>query len=140
MERARFDDYIRRFNAQDATAFDDYIHPELRMQNGGMVFHGVQGMKDHYRWIWRSFRETLDVQRFVSDDESLAVEMQTHFEALRDDADTPFGSVVAGEQFDYHGVIMYRMRDGLFGDIRVAYLSFSHTALDGTVTQMGLAH
>jgi hypothetical protein len=35
---------------------------------------------------------------------------------------------------------MYRMLDGRFGDIRVAYLSFSHTAPDGTVTQRGLAH
>lgn len=140
MDRATFDDYIARFNAQDATAFDDYIHPELRMQNGGMVFHGVQGMKDHYAWIWRSFSEVLDVQRFVSDDDSIGIEMQTHFTALRDDPDTPFGPVVAGDRFEYHGNIMYRMRDGKFGDIRVAYLSFAHIAPDGTETQLGLAH
>lgn len=82
VQRADFDDYIRRFNAQDATAFDDYIHPELRMQNGGLVFHGVQGMKDHYAWIWRTLRETLNVRRFVTDEASIAVEMHTHFEAL----------------------------------------------------------
>ena len=122
MDKDRFDSYIARFNARDETAFDDFIHPELRMQNGGLVFHGVEGMKHHYAWIWRTFDEVLDVQRFVADD------------------DTPFGAVVEGDRFEFHGVIMYRMRDGLFGDIRVAYLSFSHTAPDGTVTQRGLAH
>lgn len=140
MDRSAFDDYIRRFNAQDHTAFDDYIHPELRMQNGGLVFHGVQGMKDHYARIWRTFREVLDVQRFVSDDDTIAIEMRTQFDALRPDDDTPFGPVGEGDQFDYHGVIMYRMRDGKFGDIRVAYLSFAHTSPQGTVAQLGLAH
>lgn len=140
MERTRFDEYIARFNAEDASAFDDFLHPEMRMQNGGLVYHGVQGMKDHYARIWRTFREVLDVQRFVSDGDTIAIEMKTHFDALRPDADTPFGPVVEGDQFDYHGLIMYRMRDGKFGDIRVAYLSFAHTAPDGTVTQLGLAH
>lgn len=133
-------DYITRFNAQDATAFDDYIHPELRMQNGGMVFRGVQGMKDHDSWIWKTFRETLDVQRFVADDETIGIEMKTHFDALRTNDDAPFGAVAAGEQFDSHGVIIYRMRDRKFGDIRVAYLSFSRTGLDGVEVQLGLAH
>lgn len=140
MDKARFDSYIARFNARDETAFDDFIHPELRMQNGGLVFHGVEGMKQHYAWIWRTFEEVLDVQRFVSDDDTIAIEMKTYFTAQRADDDTPFGPVVEGDRFEFHGVIMYRMRDGLFGDIRVAYLSFSHTAPDGTVTQRGLAH
>jgi SnoaL-like domain len=140
VDRTRFDEYIDRFNAEDHTAFDEFIHPELRMQNGGLVFHGVQGMKDHYARIWRTFREVLDVQRFVSDDDTIAIEMQTHFDALRADEDTPFGPVVRGDLFDYHGVIMYRMENGKFADIRVAYLSFAHTAPDGTTTQRGLAH
>ena len=76
----------------------------------------------------------------VADDDTIAIEMKTYFRAERADDDTPFGAVVEGDRFEFHGVIMYRMRDGLFGDIRVAYLSFSHTAPDGTVTQRGLAH
>jgi SnoaL-like domain len=140
MDRARFDSYIDRFNAEDLTAFDDFIHPELRTQNGGLVYHGVQGMKDHYAKIWGSFREVLDVQRFVSDDDTLAIEMKTYFTALRPDGDSPFGPVVEGDRFEFHGVIMYRLENDLFRDIRVAYLSFTHTAPDGTVTERGLAH
>ena len=140
MDRATFDDYITRFNARDMTAFEEYIHPEMRMQNGGLVFHGVQGMKDHYEWIWKTFSEELDVQRFVSDTDTIAIEMKAHFVAQVDGTDTPFGDVVAGEQFDFHGLIMYRMRDGKFGDIRVAYLSFLYTDVDGNQTDRGLAH
>ena len=32
MDRARFDASIVRFNAEDPTAFDDYIHPAVWMQ------------------------------------------------------------------------------------------------------------
>jgi hypothetical protein len=140
MDRATFDDYITRFNARDMTAFEQYIHPELRMQNGGLVFHGIQGMKDHYQWIWATFSEALDVQQFVSDDKRIAIEMKAHFEAEVAGTDTPFGDVVPGEMFDFHGLIMYQLEDGRFRDIRVAYLSFEHTDVDGNVTDRGLAH
>jgi len=33
MKRAVFDDYINRFNARDATAFEDYIDPKARVLN-----------------------------------------------------------------------------------------------------------
>lgn len=140
MNRATFDDYIRRFNAQDPTAFEDYLHAEVRVQNGGLVFHGIDGMKAHYAKIWGTFIEALDVQRFVSDEDTVAIEMKAHFDAHRDDPESLFGPVSRGEQFDYHGVIMYRLADGRFIDLRVAYLSFTHTLPDGAVVEMGLAH
>ncbi len=35
---------------------------------------------------------------------------------------------------------MYRLSDGKFLDIRVAYLSFARTGVGGLVEQLGLAH
>jgi hypothetical protein len=140
VNRAEFDRYIERFNARDLTAFDDYIHEDLRMQNGGMVFHGRQGMKDHYTWIWKTYSEDLDVVQFTSDGERIAIEMKAHFEAQVEGTDTPFGDVVPGEMFDFHGLIMYQLEGGQFKDIRVAYFSFHHTDVDGNVTDRGLAH
>jgi SnoaL-like domain len=140
MERSRFDEYVSRFNAEDATAFDDFLTPDMQMQNGGLRYSGVQGMKDHYASIWGRFKETLAVQRFVSDGQSLAVHLKTHFEALVDDAATPFGSVRKGECFDYDGVVMYQLRDGKFSDIKVSYLSFVRTDLNGVSHSLGLAH
>lgn len=30
MDKARFDEYIRRFNEEDATAFDEFLKPDMR--------------------------------------------------------------------------------------------------------------
>jgi hypothetical protein len=140
MKREVFDDYINRFNARDTTAFEDYIDPNARVINGTLEISGMQGMKDHYAKIWKSFSEELHVERFVSDEDTLAIQMWTHFEAMQDDDDSPFGKVEAGETFDYHGVIMYQIVDDKFTDIKVAYLSFTRTNLEGETIELGIPH
>jgi hypothetical protein len=141
MDRPRFDEYIRRFNEEDDTAFDEFIAPDMRMLNGALEFTGVEGMKAHYAKIWAGFREELNVERFVSDDETLAIRMWTHFTALHDDPDSLFGPVQEGETFDYRGLIMYHLaEDGRFQQIQVAYNSFTNTKPDGTVIEMGIPH
>jgi hypothetical protein len=141
MERARFDEYIRRFNEEDDSAFDEFIAPDMRMLNGALEFTGVEGMKHHYAQIWAGFREELHVERFVSDNETVAIRMWTHFTAHRDDPDSLFGPVRKDETFDFRGVIVYHLaEDGRFEQIQVAYNSFSHTTLDGTTVEMGIPH
>jgi hypothetical protein len=108
--------------------------------NGTLEISGMQGMKDHYAKIWKSFSEELHVERFVSDEDTLAIQMWTHFTAMKDDDDSPFGKVKAGETFDYHGVIMYQIVDGKFTDIKVAYLSFTRTHLTGQTIELGIPH
>ena len=141
MERSRFEQYIARFNAEDDTAFDDYLTPDMQMLNGALRFEGVEGMKHHYRdLIWPHFVERLNLLRFVSDEAHVAVELRTEFTARRDARDTLFGDVLAGEGFVYHGVIMYDLRDGRFSSIQVAYNSFTNVKPDGTRIEMGLPH
>ena len=140
MDKKTFDDYINRFNARDMTAFEVYIDPNAKITNGTLVITGMQGMKDHYAWIWRSFSEELHVERFVSDDDTLAMQMWTHFTCNKDDDNSPFGKVKTGEIFDYHGVIMYRIVNQKFTDIKVAYLSFTHTDLNGKTEELGIPH
>ncbi|PRE05025.1 nuclear transport factor 2 family protein [Burkholderia multivorans] len=140
MTLSEYQRYIDRFNDRDATAFDDYLADDVKVTNGGLYYEGVAGMKAHYAKIWRSFVETLHVERYVGDGDSAAVDMWTHFVAERDDDDTPFGAVRKGDQFDYRGIVMYRIRDGKFTDIKVAYNSFIATRADGQVTSMGIPH
>ena len=140
MHPQRYDEYIRRFNEQDFTAFDDFLTPDMHMQNGGLKYRGVQAMKDHYAKIWGKFKETLTVQRFVSDETSLAVHLRARFDVLVDDPAALFGSVRKGEVFEYDGVIMYEIENGKFKDIKVAYLSFTRTDLNGVEHSLGLAH
>jgi len=141
MERADFDTYIRRFNAEEPGAFEDYMAPDVRMLNGTLLLRGVGEVRAHYAKIWAAMRESLNIERFVSDADTVAIQMHTHFEVRHDDLHSPFGAIRAGETFDYHGLIMYRLReDGKFQDIKVAYLSFIYTDLDGKATDLGIPH
>lgn len=140
MDRADFDDYIRRFNAQDATAFDDYLAPDVSVLNGTLPLRGVQEFKAHYRRIWENFTEVLHIERFVSDMSTLAVQMWTHFEAQGDDEASLFGPVKAGETFDFRGLVLYRIEQGRFTHITVAYNSFVHTDLQGRQVNLGVPH
>lgn len=141
MDRATFDQYIDGFNAEDTTAFDRFIADDLRMVNGLLEIVGRQGMKDHYAKIWPDFVERLVVEDFVSDDTHVAIEMRTNFRARHDAPGALFGPVVEGDQFDFHGVILYRLDEaGQFRSIRVAYNSFAKTGVDGTRTELGIPH
>jgi hypothetical protein len=122
MDRATFDDYIRRFNERDASAFDDYIAPDMQMLNGGLRLTGAEGMKQHYAKIWSSFSEELHVERFVSD------------------PDSTFGPVEKDETFDFRGLILYHLEGGLFTQIQVAYNSFTNTKMDGETVELGIPH
>ncbi|EEA04607.1 hypothetical protein BH160DRAFT_0139 [Burkholderia sp. H160] len=140
MERSRFDEYIRRFNARDSSAFDEFIAPDMKMVNGALTFTGSAGMREHYEdKIWPFFEEKLNVLRFISNADTLAISMWTQFTAL-DKADTLFGLVEKGERFDYRGLILYEIEGGRFTSITVAYNSFRNTKLTGEVIEMGIPH
>lgn len=142
MQEERFREYIRRFNEEDDTAFDDYLAPDMHMKNGTLEFDGVDGMKRHYRErIWPDFVEELTVPRFVSDEKNAAIRMFTHFIARRDMEDSLFGPVKKGETFDFEGIIMYALDEtDRFSDIVVAYNSFVYTDLDGNTKDLGIPH
>jgi hypothetical protein len=141
MDKSHFDKYIRRFNERDPTTFADYLAPDMHMTNGTLEFDGVAAMRAHYERIWATFDEELHVQRYVSDEHTIAIQMWTHFTAHRDDPQSLFGAVRKGTTFDFHGLIMYRLRtDGLFQDIKVAYNNFIRTDPDGGATNLGIPH
>jgi hypothetical protein len=141
MDRATFETYLARFNAEDATAFDDYLCADMTMLNGALRFEGVQGMKDHYqKLIWPHFVEKLNLIRFIGNGQHVAIELRTDFTARGDRAETLFGPVAKGEMFVYRGLIMYDLRDGKFATITVSYNSFTNIKTDGTRVEMGLPH
>ncbi|MBU6442708.1 MAG: nuclear transport factor 2 family protein [Alphaproteobacteria bacterium] len=138
--RERFDAYIRRFNARDATAFDDYLARDAVILNGTLELRGVQGMRRHYEEaIWPFFEETIHINRFISDSRTLAVNMWTHFVATVSGASL-FGQVREGDAFDFRGLVMYEIENARFFKIIVAYNSFIRTDATGTMTELGLPH
>lgn len=142
MDEPRFREYIRRFNEEDDTAFDDYLAADVHVKNGTLEFTGVDGMKHHYRkLIWPDYVEKLTVPRFVSDAGRAAIQMNTLFTARHDAEESLFGPVKKGETFEFDGVIMYEIDDtGRFRDILVAYNSFVHTDADGNRRDLGIPH
>ncbi len=140
MDRSRFDEYIRRFNAEDSSAFDEFLAADMTMQNGRLRYSGAQGMKDHYAKIWGRMKESLNVEQFVTDGDRLAIQMHARFDVLVDDPASIFGGIRKGERFDFTGLIMYRIRDGKFQDIKVAYFDFVRTGLDGVAASIGIPH
>jgi len=139
--KTKFDDYISRFNARDLTAFEDYLHPQMHMQNGTHMFEGVEGMKHHYRdLIWPDFTEYLEPTHYMSEGNQIAIKMYTLFTAKHDKADSLFGPVKKSETFEFNGLIMYQVEDDLFKDILVAYNSFVYTDLNGNKKDLGVPH
>lgn len=140
MDRATFDDYITRFNAQDDTAFDEYFADDFRCLNGGLEIVGVEGWKKHYATIWSTFREELSVERWIGGEDTVAIRMRTHFTALHGDPQSLFGPVEEGHTFDFFGVIMYELVGGRFSRIQVAYNSFTSTTPGGERRELGIPH
>jgi hypothetical protein len=140
MKKEVFMDYINRFNNRDATAFEDYLDPDCVITNGTLVLKGMQGMKDHYHHMWQSITEILNVERYISNDDTIAIQMWTHFIVDRDDDNSVFGKVKKGEMFDYHGIIMYDLVNNKYTSIKVSYLSFTYTDVNGNVKELGIPH
>ncbi|WP_221800912.1 nuclear transport factor 2 family protein [Oceanobacter mangrovi] len=140
INHASFENYIAMFNRKDPGAFEAYFADDIVMQNGHMVLNGIPAIKEHYRKIWSVMKEELNVVNYTSDGDNLAIEMKTHFTVIKDSDNSPFGKIKQGENFDYHGVIMYKIDAfGKFYDIKVAYLDFTRTT-DGVTKSLGMAH
>ncbi|PZA07694.1 MULTISPECIES: nuclear transport factor 2 family protein [unclassified Meiothermus] len=140
MTRERYETYIWRFNAQDLSVFEEFLSPRVRVLNGTLELLGREAVQAHYARIWHTFRETLDIERWVADGEGLAVQMRAHFQTLRDDPASPFGPVAAGECFDFEGIVLYRVEEGRFSEIRVAYNRFTRTDREGRQRELGIPH
>jgi predicted ester cyclase len=140
MTRDCYNEYIRRFNMQDPTVFEEFLTPNVYVLNGTLELRGVESVQKHYARIWHTFRETLHIERFVANPTGLAVQMWAQFMALQEDPVSPFGAVRAGERFDFHGLVLYTLEQGRFREIRVAYNHFVHTDLEGRQTELGIPH
>ena len=135
MLRTRYDEYVRRFNAKDASAFDEFYQPHVRMQNGMFVVAGLQAMKENYAKVWAAFDDTLNVVRYVADVDTLCVQMYTTFLALDDGEETPFGPVSKDDLLEYRGIILYQVENDKFAEIVVAYNHFTFTRFDGSIDE-----
>lgn len=134
--------YIGKFNQQDHSGFEEFFAPNIKMFNGGLVFDGVEAVKAHYRQIWAVMKETLHVKEYLPVSASrLVIELHTHFDVPESKTDTPFGAIIAGQQFDFHGLILYKIDENdRFYEVHVSYFDFIKTDVDGTKINIGMPH
>jgi hypothetical protein len=140
VELATFNDYLTRFNAQDPSAFDTYIAPDVHVQNGNLHIHGADAMRGMYAQIWQTFTEQVSVSDYLNVGDSTAVRMHAHFTVLADNPASPLGPVTKGETFDFRGLVLYRIADGRFTEITVAYNNFIHTDTAGAEIDRGIPY
>ncbi|GBL56325.1 nuclear transport factor 2 family protein [Pseudomonas citronellolis] len=140
VDRQSFEHYLALFNQKNPAAFEKYYAPNVRMSNGGLVFNSIPEVEAHYRKIWGAMDEKVNLEEFLFDGKTLAVQLLVTFDVPRDAANTPFGPLRKGERFQFHGPIFYKLNDqGKFTDIKVGYYSFSRTT-DGVTHSMGMPH
>lgn len=134
--------YIGKFNQQDHSGFEEFFAPNIKMFNGGLIFEGVEAVKEHYRQIWSVMKETLNVKEYLPvNDNRLVIELHTHFDVPEDKTETPFGEIKQGQQFDFHGLILYKIDENQkFYEVHVSYFNFIKTDADGTKTNLGMPH
>lgn len=134
--------YIAKFNRQDPTGFDEFFAPNIKMYNGSLLFDGVEAVKEHYHHIWGAMQETLHVKEYYPvSDSRLIIELHTHFYVPETKTDTPFGEIHKGEQFDFHGLIRYKIdENNKFYEVHVAYFDFIKTNVDGSQVNIGMPH
>jgi len=120
MSRERFMAYIDAFNRNDPVYADYYAKDVVLVIAGNTELRGPQAIKDFYRGVKTQTTRTIQVNRFVSTPERIAVELQSEFLALEDAPDFTAGPMKKGDRIFINTFALYELRDGLFSRIRSA--------------------
>jgi SnoaL-like domain len=84
MDKAGYDRYLARFNARDYAGVLDFYAAEFEISFAGYTLRTRAAVLDFYKFLHAHLRETITVQRFVSDERFLAIEAIVRIEGLVD--------------------------------------------------------
>ncbi len=120
MRRDEFQAYIDAFCRGDFAGFTRYYADDVRLSlaGGQVALRGRDAIAAFYRDVFKRIRESLEVVYFVADGEHVAVEIKTEFTALEDAPDFTVRPLRKGETARIVSFVHYRVRGGLFTDIR----------------------
>ena len=122
MDRAAYEDYLRRFNAKDYDGVLEHFTDDLEVVFAGYAFRSKPEVKAFYAFLHEHVREEIEVGRYLTDGSTIALEAQVRITGLKpaDPAELearglqrlvfpPPGVTVTIPQF-----IHYHLRDGRF--------------------------
>ena len=115
-----YDEYVAKFNARDYDGVFDYYVDNPDMSFFVVTPRSREDLKRFYGFLHSYLIETITVDRFVSNDEMIALEAQVRIEGTRDlDAETlaahgypGLQPVRAGQVIEMKQYIHYHLDDG----------------------------
>ncbi len=120
MTKQEFAKYIAAFNDNDFPGFTAYYAENVLLELGARQIHGRAGIEAFYRDVKSKIKETLVIRQVVADEEGVATELDTTFEALQDWPDFIAGPMEKGDVIRIVSFVMYRIERGKFSHIRSA--------------------
>lgn len=128
LDRARYDQYLRAFNARDYDAVADFYVDPPRMEFFGIVITSRQDLKDFYSWLHSAVKESVTLRNFAASKTCTACDAIVRIEAIRDltreDLDakgaTGFFPIARGEIQEIRQFIFYTVKDGKIEQVEAA--------------------
>ncbi len=128
LDRARYDQYLRAFNARDYDGVADFYVDPPRMEFFGIVISSRQELKDFYVWLHSAVKESVTLRNFAASETCTACDAIVRIEAIRDltreelDAKgaTGFFPIARGEVQEIRQFIFYTVKDGKIEQVEAA--------------------
>ena len=122
MTRREFDEYLNKFNARDYNGFLDYYAEPFELIHAGGRFTTREEVLKSYAFLHRYLQETIIVDRFVSDEKTVAIEARVRIEGIEDltpeilaASDYPgFLPLKTGQVIEIPEFIHYHIENGKF--------------------------
>jgi hypothetical protein len=90
LTRAEYERYVELFNANDPR-FIEYYHPDVVFEVGTTTMQGATTIRDFYANVKQYIKEEVTITMFVADEHTVAVEIPTRFECIKDWDDSFWG-------------------------------------------------
>jgi len=84
MIRKEFDVYLQKFNSRDYKGFLDYFADDFEMIHVGGSFKTRESVMKFYNFLHAYIKESVIVDRFVSDEHTIALEARVQIEGVKE--------------------------------------------------------
>jgi hypothetical protein len=84
MTREEFDAYLKKFNSRDYEGFLDYFADEFEMIHVGGSLKTREAVKKFYAFLHAYIKESVIVDRFVSDEYTIALEVRVQIQGVKE--------------------------------------------------------
>ncbi len=84
MNREEFDVYLQKFNSRDYKGFLDYFADSFEMVHVGGSLKSREAVMKFYNFLPAYIKETVIVDRFVSDEHTVAIEARVQIQGVKE--------------------------------------------------------